>query len=36
MVLMIAIDHLLKEIDHLSTVFAPIMIAVTFFQTLVS
>ena len=27
-------DHLLKEVDHMSTVFAPIMIAVTFFQTL--
>ena len=35
LVIMVAADHAFKEIDHLSTLFAPIMIAITFFQTLV-
>jgi hypothetical protein len=34
LVMMVFADHMLKEIDHMSTVFAPIMIVVTFFQTL--
>ena len=34
LITMVIGDHLLKEVDHMSTVFAPIMIAVTFFQTL--
>jgi hypothetical protein len=33
-IVMVTADHLMKEVDHMSTVFAPIMIAVTFFQTL--
>ena len=31
---LILLDHLMKGVDHLSTIFAPVMIVVTFFQTL--
>jgi hypothetical protein len=34
LVTMVVADHLLKEVDHMSTLFAPLMITVTFFQTL--
>jgi len=34
LVIMVVVDHFLKEVDHMSTIFAPLMIAVTFFQTL--
>lgn len=34
LIIMVAVDHWLKDVDHMSTIFAPIMIVITFFQTL--
>jgi hypothetical protein len=33
-VVMVLLDHVLRDVDHLSSIFAPVMIVIQFFQTL--